>query len=218
MIEIGVFERSVFEFAVVPFTEVGGVEGDAVEVDVLDGGLRVGAVFLDDLHAFDLMGFADDFFREVHKFADGFPFGGGEIFDGADVAARDDHDLAVDVGVEWDGHDDAVFFVEDVFVAHVAEDAFADGLPDAVIITFDTGVAVVDLLLLIGHFVFSGHGNGYSLRGSFRYCMKSLRSSEREPPMAREMIAEVEILEDWRSRTRTWPPYLVTVLYSLVFL
>lgn len=41
---------------------------------IRDGSLSGRAVFLDILDAFDAVNFADEFFSEIHEFADRFPF------------------------------------------------------------------------------------------------------------------------------------------------
>lgn len=83
------------------------------------------------------------------------------------MTTRDDEDLAVDIGIERNGHYDTIFFMEDVFVAHVAETAFADSLPNIVIFTSDSGVAIHDLFFGCGELFVFGCGHGLFLEWLF---------------------------------------------------
>ena len=67
------------------------------------------------------------------------------------MAARDDHNLAVYICIERDGHDYVIFFVKNVFVTHVAKNAFSNSLPDIIVFTRRAGIAIHGLLFVLGH-------------------------------------------------------------------
>src|SRR5262245_12608776 len=61
------------------------------------------------------------------------------------MAARDNHGIAIDVGIERNGHDHTVLFVKDVLLAEVAKHAFAHTGPVIAVVTARSRVAIIFL-------------------------------------------------------------------------